>query len=144
MHDKSLNQLQKYVSEVVVYTRELFDLVKWDITIKFMSLDCKAQVNIDEAYRMATLCFDISQHTSEEDMADTIRHEMLHIVMNQYELVHAIQKASMGDEFKPTYKGYENAEELTINHLEFILSQSVKLSPKGIRQAVYKRLEKSK
>lgn len=53
-----------------------------------MSGDCMAECARDVRYRKASLFFDCEKHDDEADVLDSIRHELLHVVLAPFDVLY--------------------------------------------------------
>lgn len=65
-----------------------FNLQQWRIQINYEPLEeyCVAQCFMATAYQRATIKIDPEQHETEDEVVDSLRHELLHIVLAPYNI----------------------------------------------------------
>ncbi|MEO0481902.1 MAG: hypothetical protein AAF196_20745 [Planctomycetota bacterium] len=79
----------KVAEEAINRFREAFSLTDWRIYAETHDLDPGnlANCSILDAYQKATIRIDVTQHESEEEVVESVRHEMIHLLLSPIEFV---------------------------------------------------------
>jgi len=128
------------VNYIVIHLKELFDLRKWRIVIKFGPLDSRAIQDQDSTYRDVRITFDLTKFDDIDELISTVRHEMIHLLFSPFDDVHKQLKQGLDEENGIFFHGsYINAEEKTLNNFEYILDTiDSDLSIKNLKKAILK------
>jgi len=84
-----LEVARKEVNRVIRHLRWAMQLQDWKIDVEYRKLDdgVKGQVYSKPRYQTARICLDPVEAEDVDDLLITLRHEMLHILHSEFEVV---------------------------------------------------------
>lgn len=86
-----------------------------------------ADVWVNHEYERATARIDVPRHDDERDLADSVRHEMIHVLLSEHKLAATVAASLLGGEGTRDYAIWYSArnigEERTVARIERLLDR---------------------
>ena len=125
--DKS--EVQDIVSGAIEKMKDLLYLNDWQINIYYGHLgdNMNGKCERDISYRIADITLDPEELDSKEEVLDVLRHELLHLVIADFDLYKAAIHHNFDDNH--TFAGlYFHAAERVIGNIERMMDTRLKLT----------------
>jgi len=121
---KESTAIKLITKKLVNRWKYLLGIEEWDIKFRYSKLeeDTMGVCMADPQYKKATIIVDIAEHKNNEELLDTIRHEMLHIIHAEFELYREMIKDHVGANTLTTMDTvFELGAETVVRRLEGLL-----------------------
>lgn len=118
--------LRQIITDCYIPMRAALGLNDWSITIVVDRLDgLKAEIEYRTCYRCAAITFDPSGIKDRDDLLDTLRHEMLHLLHAETSLYeHALRRSLSREAMIPYEQMITHAHERLVGNLERMLDSN--------------------
>lgn len=124
------SKLRAFVNKHIKWVRWALQLQEWqvDISIEVSEKDCAAACDTKSMYRKVDLTFDPEKTHSQEQAFSNLRHEMLHVLLAEFDLLfEAIKRVAPASELEILDVLYHNAHERAIGNIERMLDMGLGL-----------------
>jgi hypothetical protein len=130
------SKVKKIALKNVRILKRIFGLNSWLIEVKVETIpkeDTVANVYYQPNYRKATVTFDPEKNDDELYLLDSIRHEMIHLMLSDFmNLYEAMSKVVSEDVMELLDLQYHSAVEKTVGNIERMFDIGLKLNTKGL------------
>lgn len=121
-------EARKLIEKALPVFADMLALRDFDIDVKFKKLDhgYLGQCYIDVRYAKVCINLDLAEHETEVDLLETLRHELIHIHLGEFETYRrSIEEIVTSSEARIALdKSYERAIEGAVNCVERMLDRN--------------------
>lgn len=125
------SKLRKFVNTHLKWVRWALQLQQWKVDIVIGETNISttpASCDAKSMYRNAELTFDPERTHSEEDAFRNLRHEMLHVLLAEFDLLYeAVKRVAPSSDMEILDVLYHNAHERSIGNIERMLDKGLGL-----------------
>lgn len=124
------SKLRAFVNKHIKWIRWAFQPQQWqvDITVEASDKDASAACETKSMYRKVDLMFDPEKTHNTEQAFSSIRHEMIHVLLAEFDLLYeAIKRVAPASELEILDVLYHNAHERAVGNIERMLDQGLGL-----------------
>ena len=136
-----LSEARRITDEALPWLKWALQLQEWDITLSWQhcspddspNFATKATAQPDPKYKILLIRIDPMEIDSEEDLLETLLHELVHALDSEWELFRrmALQLASESEDAM-LHEAYAHAKEQTRFRVEAMLLHGLGLSPRRL------------
>jgi len=124
------SKLRAVISKHIKWLRWIFQLNQWTVNSSIGHIDGSiiAKCEIKSKYRLIDLTFDAEKTGSVSDAFDSLRHEMIHGMLAEYDLLYeAIERVAPKSEMEILDVLYHNACERSVGNIERMIDHGLGL-----------------